>query len=197
MELSFCQEHAMYMDKTYWSAARMGDMHVEEISWNVTPYAWQWHDPMQEFARATTKDSKKKRCRRLIPAEIYFKGTHCTVRKHARLGCAVVEFESEVLQAAVLKVSETRGLGTESNWKIDPHEVLVRPHFDEHRNDFDRTSIFIHWGHKAEKVSPLPVEEVAHHFDLFALEIKVALEMGLQPAWSNEVPCSQCSVVSI
>eukprot|EP00928_Gymnodinium_smaydae_P043879 TRINITY_DN29324_c0_g1_i1.p1 TRINITY_DN29324_c0_g1~~TRINITY_DN29324_c0_g1_i1.p1 ORF type:complete len:188 (+),score=22.63 TRINITY_DN29324_c0_g1_i1:203-766(+) len=184
----------MYADTSCWYAADACEMYAEQLSWNANPYNWQWYYPMGDLSLAQANDTKKRIAKRLVPAEIFANGTHCEVRKHARLGCAIVNFESEDLQAAVLKFLEIHEPGGEAVWTIGKREVTIRRHFDEHKNEFDRTGIFVHWGHKAEKSAPLPVTEVADHFDLLAQGVKVALDIGLQPPREDQVPCSRFSL---
>eukprot|EP00928_Gymnodinium_smaydae_P096517 TRINITY_DN8544_c1_g3_i1.p1 TRINITY_DN8544_c1_g3~~TRINITY_DN8544_c1_g3_i1.p1 ORF type:complete len:200 (+),score=31.28 TRINITY_DN8544_c1_g3_i1:67-666(+) len=176
---------SMYSDNGYWYGANASEVHANDPRWNAGS---QWYYAMDEFSWGS-KYPKKKLPNIIDPAEILAERTYCTVKKHARLGCAIVHFESAVLQAAVLEFFQIGG-SEEVPWTLGTHAVTVRQHFDDRKNEVDRTGIFVYWGHKVEKFAPLPIAVVADHFNLLAREVKVSLEIGLQPPRADQVPHS-------
>eukprot|EP00928_Gymnodinium_smaydae_P050480 TRINITY_DN34034_c0_g1_i1.p1 TRINITY_DN34034_c0_g1~~TRINITY_DN34034_c0_g1_i1.p1 ORF type:complete len:184 (+),score=31.32 TRINITY_DN34034_c0_g1_i1:110-661(+) len=177
---------AMYVDgaadDTYW------------YGWNAVPYTHGYYPaiPMVEFPISSTSATTKKRSsNKFILAEVLAERTFCFVKKHARLGCAIVQFESEALQSTVLELLKYRGEDEDTILQIGSRVVSVRQHFDDSKREVDRAGIFVHWGHKAEKSEPLSVAVVADYFELLAHEAKVSLETGLQPPRADEVPWSE------
>eukprot|EP00928_Gymnodinium_smaydae_P026359 TRINITY_DN20730_c0_g1_i1.p2 TRINITY_DN20730_c0_g1~~TRINITY_DN20730_c0_g1_i1.p2 ORF type:complete len:327 (-),score=64.93 TRINITY_DN20730_c0_g1_i1:262-1173(-) len=169
---------------------------TECAGWNMN---WVWYCPSHDYSLRSPSSKKsynnvtrkqKRPVKTFEEAEILAKRQYCTVHKHARLGCAIVKFESIEMQEYVLGFLKYNSNG-EAKWIIGTHPVSIRRHFDGHTNDFDHTSIFVHWGHQMEKLAPLPVSVVADHFNLIAREVKISCECGSVPPRADEVPTSR------
>lgn len=112
------------------------------------------------------------------------KGQHCEVRKHSDMGCAVVTMESEAAAQAVVASVPPKMVTTEdgktkerAEVQIGDHTVQMRKHFDKEKNQEVKTDIFVAWGHKSEKQSPLAASAIAEAFD--------KLYADAVPAWRN------------
>lgn len=117
------------------------------------------------------------------------KGTHCTVRKHSDMGCAVITFESEAIRDRVLELAATKTPPGQRN-NVDRPEVRVkdftiqmRPHVDKRTEVEIKTNIFAAWGRQNEKKSPLPVPMIAETFDALFREANPSMAQAhaLQP----------------
>mmetsp|Transcript_96107 Transcript_96107/g.248566 ORF Transcript_96107/g.248566 Transcript_96107/m.248566 type:complete len:637 (-) Transcript_96107:106-2016(-) len=100
------------------------------------------------------------------------KGSHCEVKKHSEMGCAVVTMESESGREVVLKRLDPNygQVGdNEERHKINigEHSLQVRPHFDKAKGEQIKTDIFVAWGRQAEKQNPLSAAVIAAAFDDF------------------------------
>eukprot|EP00928_Gymnodinium_smaydae_P009328 TRINITY_DN13477_c1_g1_i2.p1 TRINITY_DN13477_c1_g1~~TRINITY_DN13477_c1_g1_i2.p1 ORF type:complete len:195 (+),score=23.95 TRINITY_DN13477_c1_g1_i2:94-678(+) len=146
---------------------------------------------------AETKGTTGKRSKKMYPEkDIFAQGTFCQIRKHARIGCAIVHFVAKDLQAAVLKVFGIRSIGESAVRTIGGHEVMLRHHIDESTCKVDSFAIFIFWGHRAETRAPISVRALANHVDLFAKEIMAMKGVGVQPPRADQVPLPRFSMVS-
>eukprot|EP00928_Gymnodinium_smaydae_P033294 TRINITY_DN23887_c0_g1_i1.p1 TRINITY_DN23887_c0_g1~~TRINITY_DN23887_c0_g1_i1.p1 ORF type:complete len:216 (-),score=30.62 TRINITY_DN23887_c0_g1_i1:249-896(-) len=122
------------------------------------------------FSEPRTTERRLRRSREpLDAAEVasaHAEGKHCSVRKHLRLGCAVVNFESRDMQEAVLEylssLQEGEGL---PHCRLGSHVVSVQEHFDKVSNAYDKKSIFVAWGHQVEKQTPIPTYLIVDTFD--------------------------------
>eukprot|EP00928_Gymnodinium_smaydae_P074152 TRINITY_DN57217_c0_g1_i1.p1 TRINITY_DN57217_c0_g1~~TRINITY_DN57217_c0_g1_i1.p1 ORF type:complete len:211 (-),score=34.82 TRINITY_DN57217_c0_g1_i1:267-899(-) len=121
-------------------------------------------------APATQKKSTRRRKTRVVENEVVANGRHCSVRKHARLGCAIVNLESEILREAVLYIFKTQGHGEGAAWQRDV-EMTVSRHVDKESSECDSTRLFVHWGLDSEREAPIPVELLAQRFDEMACEV--------------------------
>lgn len=98
------------------------------------------------------------------------KGDRCEVRKHSGMGCAVVSMDSEVARNAVLAYAE-RGKapgarpGEFAKVNIDGITAQLRPHRDKATGQDVKTDIFMAWGHRVEKTSPLEAQVIADEID--------------------------------
>eukprot|EP00928_Gymnodinium_smaydae_P045100 TRINITY_DN30106_c0_g1_i1.p1 TRINITY_DN30106_c0_g1~~TRINITY_DN30106_c0_g1_i1.p1 ORF type:complete len:232 (+),score=44.46 TRINITY_DN30106_c0_g1_i1:94-696(+) len=125
--------------------------------------------------------------------ELLAVGTYCSVSKHARLGCAIATFETEKMQLEVLAQLQLHGRG---DCEVTTHvfgdvAVTVKPHRDRDTQEYDRRSLFIHWGHSVEKNTPLPVQVIQERMENISREI-VHSQSKLSMAPSPEVvplPC--------
>eukprot|EP00928_Gymnodinium_smaydae_P090717 TRINITY_DN74476_c0_g1_i1.p1 TRINITY_DN74476_c0_g1~~TRINITY_DN74476_c0_g1_i1.p1 ORF type:complete len:215 (+),score=28.00 TRINITY_DN74476_c0_g1_i1:88-645(+) len=179
----------MYADS--WHAVTTGEMYGEQCNFNANPYNWPCYSPVAESLLVNTDDIPKKPRKGRPYVNIFAKGTFCEIRKHDRLGCAIANFESADLQAAVLRFVDVRLPGERATWTIGAHEVTLKHHFDDQTNEFDSTGMFIFWGHKAEKLAPLHVKALAEQVDLLVQEVKASLEMGLQAPRADQLPSSR------
>eukprot|EP00928_Gymnodinium_smaydae_P083769 TRINITY_DN67007_c0_g1_i1.p1 TRINITY_DN67007_c0_g1~~TRINITY_DN67007_c0_g1_i1.p1 ORF type:complete len:220 (+),score=29.31 TRINITY_DN67007_c0_g1_i1:49-660(+) len=94
------------------------------------------------------------------------RGKHCTVHKHMRIGCAVVSFESEAERAMMFAHVKHKNSGShETNVLVGNHVVQVKEHFDKRSGSYDSKCLFLSWGYKYEKRSPLAAEELAECVD--------------------------------
>eukprot|EP00928_Gymnodinium_smaydae_P036931 TRINITY_DN25724_c0_g2_i1.p1 TRINITY_DN25724_c0_g2~~TRINITY_DN25724_c0_g2_i1.p1 ORF type:complete len:163 (-),score=22.11 TRINITY_DN25724_c0_g2_i1:11-499(-) len=95
----------MYTGSYNWRAADVGKICAVQLSGDNSLY-WQWYYPLDTFSRMRTRPNDKKHQRRQAQQasiqDCLVKGKFCSVSKHSRLGCAVVTFESEIFQAAVM-----------------------------------------------------------------------------------------------
>lgn len=120
------------------------------------------------------------------PLEV--KGTHCEVRKHTVMGCAVVTLESEAVRDAIMAmgVSEPGAEGRDARPKISINDVSVemRPHTDKATQKPIVTDIFIAWGRQVEKQAPLAVSLIADAFDELWTQVqsKVAAALNVVAA---------------
>eukprot|EP00928_Gymnodinium_smaydae_P091076 TRINITY_DN7477_c0_g5_i1.p1 TRINITY_DN7477_c0_g5~~TRINITY_DN7477_c0_g5_i1.p1 ORF type:complete len:184 (-),score=28.04 TRINITY_DN7477_c0_g5_i1:269-820(-) len=141
----------------------------------------------------TSTSPKKRRQKKRVQfqeEEVAALGSYCSVRKHSRLGCAVVTFESESLRDAVLLYFQHNYEEEVAAWQRSDIEVNVQQHVDKSTNDFGGTGLFVTWGRELEKMSPIPVQFLRERFDLAASRI-------LLPSWKccapppDEIPRSR------
>jgi len=106
------------------------------------------------------------------------KGEHCEVKKHSEMGCAVVTMESEIAREAIIKyyvfprtVTSDDGKQGRAQIQIGDHTAQVRPHVDKDSKAEIKTDLFLAWGHKSEKLSPLSADSIAQAFDQLYLEV--------------------------
>eukprot|EP00928_Gymnodinium_smaydae_P004768 TRINITY_DN11625_c0_g1_i2.p1 TRINITY_DN11625_c0_g1~~TRINITY_DN11625_c0_g1_i2.p1 ORF type:complete len:224 (-),score=18.78 TRINITY_DN11625_c0_g1_i2:331-915(-) len=97
--------------------------------------------------------------------EVLAAGSHCSVRKHVRLGCAVVHFKSETLREAVMLYFQQNYKEEMAAWRRSDLAVTVQQHFDRTSNDYDRLGLYVNWGREMEKTSPIPVQFIRERFD--------------------------------
>eukprot|EP00449_Zooxanthella_nutricula_P047516 CAMPEP_0198607832 /NCGR_PEP_ID=MMETSP1462-20131121/155593_1 /TAXON_ID=1333877 /ORGANISM="Brandtodinium nutriculum, Strain RCC3387" /LENGTH=477 /DNA_ID=CAMNT_0044339639 /DNA_START=74 /DNA_END=1506 /DNA_ORIENTATION=- len=100
------------------------------------------------------------------------KGARCEVKKHSEMGCAVVSMDTDAARDVVLAyIVPTQVTGEDGVKKerreitIGGHTVQVRPHVDKEKRQEVKTDLFVAWGHKAEKMDPLPASTIAETFD--------------------------------
>eukprot|EP00928_Gymnodinium_smaydae_P097412 TRINITY_DN8822_c0_g3_i1.p1 TRINITY_DN8822_c0_g3~~TRINITY_DN8822_c0_g3_i1.p1 ORF type:complete len:199 (-),score=24.57 TRINITY_DN8822_c0_g3_i1:282-878(-) len=122
--------------------------------------------------------------------EVFAEGSLCSVRKHARLGCAVVNFESESLRDAVLLYFQTDAEKEVAAWQRDDLTMTAQKHFDKSTNEYDRTGLYIAWGREAEKTAPIPVQFIRERFDLIASKVSTLSCNNCAPT-PGEVPRSR------
>eukprot|EP00928_Gymnodinium_smaydae_P075693 TRINITY_DN58708_c0_g1_i1.p1 TRINITY_DN58708_c0_g1~~TRINITY_DN58708_c0_g1_i1.p1 ORF type:complete len:201 (-),score=26.24 TRINITY_DN58708_c0_g1_i1:271-873(-) len=131
------------------------------------------------------------RSRRFPEDEVSATGRYCSVRKHARLGCAVVHFETESLRDAVMHLFQRRGEQEIAKWQRSDLEVTVQHHFDKARNKFDRRALYVHWGLPGERLAPIPVQYITQSFDNIAFEVESAQTLAQQAPTAEQVPRSR------
>ncbi|CAK0792242.1 unnamed protein product [Prorocentrum cordatum] len=130
-----------------------------------------------ELAKATARksgggDGGKGEARRprggdaLSKQPVHGKGSHCEVHKHSGMGCAVVSMESAAARESVMVYCEGKAAGSDQvKTQIGGVSVQVRRHLDKNTKQDVVTDIFCAWGHRAEKETPLEVDEIAEAFD--------------------------------
>eukprot|EP00928_Gymnodinium_smaydae_P005994 TRINITY_DN12084_c0_g2_i1.p1 TRINITY_DN12084_c0_g2~~TRINITY_DN12084_c0_g2_i1.p1 ORF type:complete len:314 (-),score=38.73 TRINITY_DN12084_c0_g2_i1:651-1532(-) len=108
----------------------------------------------------------------LMMKEIYYVGESCTVRKHQFLGCAVVSFSSDAIQAAVMEHVSQHQHEVEGQpmFKLGSKNTQVRTHLDKASGLPDSSSVFVSWGRQAEKAAQFPITSIAAAFDLIVTE---------------------------
>lgn len=134
------------------------------------------------------KAEKEFQKREAVKQPLEAKGSHCEVRKHSEMGCAVVTMQSEMAREVVVKFGETKVSSSSSGrWKktsstengakekrpeINIGDVVVqyRPHVDKTAKTEVKTDIFAAWGRQAEKASPLAAASIAEAFDKLFIE---------------------------
>lgn len=113
------------------------------------------------------------------------KGDHCEVRKHSSMGCCVVTMESGAAREVVMRHVEKQCghvPGTKAKTQVGSVMVQVQRHQDKSTHTTVETDIFVAWGHRAEKESPLAVEDIAEAFDkLFTDGSAANVQAGLPP----------------
>eukprot|EP00418_Pyrodinium_bahamense_P070584 CAMPEP_0179078962 /NCGR_PEP_ID=MMETSP0796-20121207/35399_1 /TAXON_ID=73915 /ORGANISM="Pyrodinium bahamense, Strain pbaha01" /LENGTH=735 /DNA_ID=CAMNT_0020776287 /DNA_START=87 /DNA_END=2296 /DNA_ORIENTATION=+ len=105
------------------------------------------------------------------------KGQHCVVRKHSGMGCAVVTMESGTAREVVMQYVEKKSppaAGSKPKTEIGCVVVQLQRHQDKQSQREVVTDIFVAWGHRAEKESPLAVEEIAEAFDKLYVDANTA-----------------------
>jgi len=113
------------------------------------------------------------------------KGSHCRVRKHTDMGCAVVSMESEAAREEVLRLTR-KPMGTDASKEARPEvtingvTVQIRTHVDKVSQQKVGTDLFVAWGHKVEKQSPLPAQAIVEAFDALLRQAR-----GLPPLPSD------------
>jgi len=123
------------------------------------------------------------------------RGAHCEAKKHSEMGCAVVTMESPAARDIVLSSLPAKQVSGEEGQKgerremtIGDHTVHIRPHVDKARREEVKTDLFIAWGHKSEKLSPLPVSTIVEAFDKL---IQQAASMSQVPMSPNTAASMQ------
>ncbi|CAE8682885.1 unnamed protein product, partial [Polarella glacialis] len=88
------------------------------------------------------------------------KGSHCEVKKHSEIGCAVVTMESESAREVVMKLAihkradreqDNEGKERRPTISIGDVQVQLRSHVDKANKVEIKTDIFVAWGRQAEK----------------------------------------------
>lgn len=85
------------------------------------------------------------------------RGLHCRVHKHFSMGIAIVSLRDVRVRAAILQEGRMATIAGVS--------VEMRAHKDRVTKLEVLTDIFVAWGHKVEKATPLPEHEIAKFFD--------------------------------
>eukprot|EP00928_Gymnodinium_smaydae_P060412 TRINITY_DN4406_c0_g2_i1.p1 TRINITY_DN4406_c0_g2~~TRINITY_DN4406_c0_g2_i1.p1 ORF type:complete len:136 (-),score=18.66 TRINITY_DN4406_c0_g2_i1:322-729(-) len=94
--------------------------------------------------------------------EVLVSGPHCSVKKHHFMGCAIVSLCSDSMWSAVMDRSRDAD-GRATLAITDSVVATVTACKDTNTNEPDTTKLFIGWGCKQEKRSPVHVSTV---FDL-------------------------------
>lgn len=124
-------------------------------------------------------------------APLECKGDHCEVKKHSEMGCAVVTLESVAARDAVMRLTMSRtpdpedGREKRPEISIEDTKVQLRAHVDKSDKTEIMTDIFIAWGRKVEKVSPLPPEDIARAFDDLFREAQAVLGQDTEAATAS------------
>lgn len=84
-------------------------------------------------------------------------GRHCTVKKHSGMGCAVVTMVDQNVRKAILK--------EDADTYIDQVKVKVKANVDKETGKDMPYELFIGWGHRVEKSTPLSDTEIVKYFD--------------------------------
>eukprot|EP00928_Gymnodinium_smaydae_P060413 TRINITY_DN4406_c0_g2_i2.p2 TRINITY_DN4406_c0_g2~~TRINITY_DN4406_c0_g2_i2.p2 ORF type:complete len:142 (-),score=18.82 TRINITY_DN4406_c0_g2_i2:357-782(-) len=91
--------------------------------------------------------------------EVLVSGPHCSVNKHKFMGCAIVSLCSDSMCSAVM--DRFRGADGRATLAItDSVVATVTACKDTNTNEPDTTKLFIGWGCKQEKRSPVHVSAV-------------------------------------
>jgi len=114
--------------------------------------------------RGAVTDASMRQSRPGTPLE--HKGTHCDVRKHSDMGCAVVTMKSEESRDKVMQLGQ-KDPSSEGRPQVDIKGIKaqMRPHIDKVASKEVKTDIFVAWGHQAEKQSPLSAATICEVFD--------------------------------
>eukprot|EP00928_Gymnodinium_smaydae_P097410 TRINITY_DN8822_c0_g1_i3.p1 TRINITY_DN8822_c0_g1~~TRINITY_DN8822_c0_g1_i3.p1 ORF type:complete len:185 (-),score=24.66 TRINITY_DN8822_c0_g1_i3:235-789(-) len=144
------------------------------------------HFPTSTISNARTTPRRPKFV--LREEEVSAEGLHCSVRKHARLGCAVVNFKSESLREAVKLYLQHNSEEEVAAWQRSDVALIVQAHFDKATNEYDRTGLYVTWGREAEKTLPIPVQFLRERFDLIVSNILMRSYSAPPP---DEVPRSR------
>jgi len=101
-------------------------------------------------------------------------GENVTVKKHSSMGCAVVSLKDPRVREAILALLQTC-----SDVTINGIKVQVKPHTEKDTKAEIPTDLFVAWGHKVEKNTPLSEHELTKFFDTKHQEVshKWAMEM--------------------
>lgn len=125
------------------------------------------------------------------------KGSHCDVKKHSDIGCAVVTMESQSAREVVMRLAiqqseaEARnapltddhsGKERRPEIKIGDVKAQLRSHIDKATKGEFPNDIFVAWGRQAEKVSPLSPTVIASTFDSLFREARKQLAATMQDA---------------
>eukprot|EP00928_Gymnodinium_smaydae_P004767 TRINITY_DN11625_c0_g1_i1.p1 TRINITY_DN11625_c0_g1~~TRINITY_DN11625_c0_g1_i1.p1 ORF type:complete len:212 (-),score=24.22 TRINITY_DN11625_c0_g1_i1:290-853(-) len=122
--------------------------------------------------------------------EVLAAGSHCSVRKHVRLGCAVVIFQSESLCEDVMLYFQQNYKEEMAAWRRSDLALTVQQHFDKTSNDYDRLALYVNWGREVEKASPIPIQFLRERFDLIAAKVLSLDENSCAPP-PDQVPRSR------
>jgi len=101
------------------------------------------------------------------------KGSHCEVRKHSGMGCAVVSLDSYTVRETIMTHIERKYGGdreTPPKMQISDVTVQIRRHTDKATKREVVTDLFVAWGHKQEKETPLPCDDIVEAFDILFKE---------------------------
>lgn len=85
-------------------------------------------------------------------------GTHCNVKKHSSMGCAIVTLNDANFRKVLVE--------TTAVIEIDGRELKVKAHQDKDSKEDIPTDVFVGWGHKAEKANPISEKDLADYFDM-------------------------------
>lgn len=124
------------------------------------------------------------------------KGSHCDVKKHSDIGCAVVTMESQSAREVVMRLaiqqseaearnetqSENSSKERRPEIKIGEVKAQLRSHIDKATKGEFPNDIFVAWGRQAEKVSPLSPAVIASTFDSLFREARKQLAATMQDA---------------
>mmetsp|Transcript_86823 Transcript_86823/g.250811 ORF Transcript_86823/g.250811 Transcript_86823/m.250811 type:complete len:489 (+) Transcript_86823:50-1516(+) len=118
------------------------------------------------------------------------KGAHCEVKKHSEMGCAVVTMESAAAREVILNYiapKPTTGdegkKGERREVTLGDHTAQMRPHIDKEKKEEVKTDLFIAWGHKSEKASPLAATTIVEAFDRLYREATMTVASQQQQVW--------------
>jgi len=92
------------------------------------------------------------------------KGVYCDVKKHSDMGCAVVMMESEAASDAVLEYGK-KNLSSKGRPQVKIGDLMVDMRRHPAEEGEARNGIFVAWGRKVEKTTPLPASSIAEAFD--------------------------------
>jgi len=141
----------------------------------------------QVWESAAPKDKGKDAGAGKQPLEA--KGSHCEVKKHSEMGCAVVTMESAAARELVLKHIAPKQVAGDEGKKgerreitIGDHTAQMRVHIDKEKKEEVKTDLFIAWGHKSEKASPLAATTIVEAFDRLYCEAAASVQQQ-QQAW--------------
>eukprot|EP00928_Gymnodinium_smaydae_P080043 TRINITY_DN63843_c0_g1_i1.p1 TRINITY_DN63843_c0_g1~~TRINITY_DN63843_c0_g1_i1.p1 ORF type:complete len:201 (+),score=37.79 TRINITY_DN63843_c0_g1_i1:73-675(+) len=146
----------------------------------------------QAACRKAYRERRNREIQETCIDELLAVGAYCSVSKHARLGCAVVSFVSEAVQADVMTYLHLHGHGdgVVTTAIFGNPTVTVKLHRDKASQEYDRKSLFIHWGHSVEKSTPLSVKLIMEKLDLISHSIALSQSRrSLAPA-PERVPCT-------
>uniref|UniRef100_A0A7S0ZWU4 Uncharacterized protein n=1 Tax=Noctiluca scintillans TaxID=2966 RepID=A0A7S0ZWU4_NOCSC len=122
------------------------------------------------------------------------KGVSCEVRKHSGMGCAVVSMESSTSREALMNYIERnspdRSDGVAPKTDIAGVQCQLRRHKDKNTHKEVLTDVFVAWGHRAEKETPLAVDDIVKAIDRLyseAMEFQRGLS-GAPPAATAMAP---------
>jgi len=102
-------------------------------------------------------------------------GENVTVKKHSSMGCAVVSLKDPRVREAILAL-----LQSSSEVNINGIKVQVKPNVDKDTKADIPTDLFVAWGHKVEKSTPLSEHELTKFFDIKHQEVSHKWAMEVQ-----------------
>eukprot|EP00928_Gymnodinium_smaydae_P077390 TRINITY_DN60716_c0_g1_i1.p1 TRINITY_DN60716_c0_g1~~TRINITY_DN60716_c0_g1_i1.p1 ORF type:complete len:161 (+),score=39.81 TRINITY_DN60716_c0_g1_i1:84-566(+) len=133
-------------------------MVVEPLT--IRPDIAQWQTEMLDVSSSSDQDG--------------FSGSnaHCTVLKHRYVGCAIVKVASPAMRSALMSLfgNNVRDDGMPVI-QVGDATATIKAHMNKHTNENVPTDIFVGWGSKREKTSPVPVEDVLDTFKVMIEEV--------------------------
>eukprot|EP00928_Gymnodinium_smaydae_P008626 TRINITY_DN13136_c0_g1_i2.p1 TRINITY_DN13136_c0_g1~~TRINITY_DN13136_c0_g1_i2.p1 ORF type:complete len:256 (+),score=52.20 TRINITY_DN13136_c0_g1_i2:60-827(+) len=100
-----------------------------------------------------------------VEDDVFSQGTHCSARKHLRLGCAVITFSSVDVQAKAMAYARKMSSDEKPTWSFGPFVASLQPHHDSATKSIDEASIFAFWGRQIEKGATVPAPVISEAFD--------------------------------
>eukprot|EP00928_Gymnodinium_smaydae_P063527 TRINITY_DN47080_c0_g1_i1.p1 TRINITY_DN47080_c0_g1~~TRINITY_DN47080_c0_g1_i1.p1 ORF type:complete len:133 (+),score=14.35 TRINITY_DN47080_c0_g1_i1:48-446(+) len=120
-------------------------------------------------------------------------GKYCVVHKHSQMGCAFVSWPSASIRDLVMLFSKSL-LAADLLGDVGGHKLVVNRRIDKESDNTSSFDIFVAWGRKAEKKSPVCALKIAEKFDAVLARASELVDMYLAAPEPVELP--SCSFFS-